>query len=60
MTSGLASLGEIWPELFPEEQARLIRLMVERIVVTEQSLEMELHSEGVLEAAMELSQEGNR
>ena len=60
VTSGLTSLGEIWPELFPEEQARLIRLMVERIVVTEQSLEMELHSEGVLEAAMELSQEGNR
>lgn len=59
VTSGLTDLAEIWPELFPEEQARLLRLMIERIVVSEKSLELQLHSEGLLEAAMELSREDN-
>ena len=58
VSTGLNTLGDIWRELFPEEQARLMELMVQKIEVSKEAISLDLHSEGVLEAAMELSQEG--
>ena len=58
VSTGLNTLGDIWQQLFPGEQARLIQLMVERVQVTNEAISMDLHSEGLLAATVELNQEG--
>lgn len=47
---------EIWEQLFPAEQQRLMRLLVERVIVTPESLELRLHPNGIEVLADELRQ----
>ena len=42
----LADFDRIWDELFPAEQARLIRLLVERVDVSDDSIRVCLRTEG--------------
>lgn len=39
--------GEIWSALFPAEQARIVRLLVERVTVTTDGLAVDLRTEGL-------------
>ena len=43
----LADFGNLWPELFPAEQARLLQLLVERVDVLEDGLELRLKASGL-------------
>ena len=43
----LADFGSLWPELFPAEQARLLQLLVERVDVLEDGLEVRLKAAGL-------------
>jgi len=43
----LADFGRIWDELFPAEQARLVRLLVERVDVSEDGIRVRLRTEGL-------------
>jgi site-specific DNA recombinase len=39
--------GEVWSALFPAEQARVVRLLVERVTVTADGLAVDLRTEGL-------------
>jgi site-specific DNA recombinase len=53
----LGDLGSLWNELFPDEQARVVRLLVERVEVQADGLEVRLRAEGLASLAAELRQQ---
>ncbi len=50
----LADFGSLWPELFPAEQARLLQLLVERVDVLDDGLELRLRATGLASLVAEL------
>jgi hypothetical protein len=56
----LADFGTVWSELFPAEQARLVQLLVERVDVQENALEVRIRAEGLVSLVGELRQQGER
>ncbi len=50
----LNRLDPLWDELFPGEQARIVRLLVERVTVSDAGAEIKLNLEGLAGLAREL------
>jgi site-specific DNA recombinase len=44
----LADFAAVWGELFPAEQARLVQLLVERVDVRENALEVRMRADGLV------------
>ncbi|MBX6745220.1 MAG: recombinase family protein [Acetobacteraceae bacterium] len=51
----LGRLDPLWDELFPGEQERIVRLLVERVVVTEAGAEIRLNLEGLAGLARDMA-----
>jgi site-specific DNA recombinase len=47
VVDALQRLDPLWDQLFPAEQARILRLLVERVVVRLDGLEISLRAEGI-------------
>jgi site-specific DNA recombinase len=60
VTALLADFATVWNELFPAEQARIVQLLVERIDVREEALEVRIRAEGLVSLLGELRQQGER
>jgi hypothetical protein len=56
----LADFAMVWNELFPAEQARIVQLLVERVDVREEALEVRIRVEGLVSLVGELRQQGER
>jgi DNA invertase Pin-like site-specific DNA recombinase len=56
----LADFATVWSELFPAEQARIVHLLVERVDVREDALEVRIRAEGLASLVGELRQQGER
>jgi site-specific DNA recombinase len=56
----LADFASVWNELFPAEQARIAQLLVERLDVQEDALEVRIRAEGLASLVGELQQESER
>jgi hypothetical protein len=56
----LAEFATIWNELFPAEQARIVQLLVERVDVQEDALEVRVRAEGLMSLVAELRQPDER
>jgi len=56
----LAEFTTVWNELFPAEQARIVQLLVERVDVREDALEVWIRAEGLASLVGELRQQGER
>ena len=52
----LADFATVWNELFPPEQARIVQLLVERVDVQEDALEVRIRAEGLATLVGELQQ----
>ncbi len=52
----LADFGSVWEALFPAEQARIMHLLVERVEVHANGLEVRLRAEGLASLVAELRQ----
>jgi hypothetical protein len=52
----LADFGSVWEALFPAEQARIVHLLVERVEVRADGLEVRLRAEGLMSFVAELRQ----
>jgi site-specific DNA recombinase len=52
----LAEFATVWNELFPAEQARIVKLLVERVDVREDALEVRIRAEGLASLVGELRQ----
>ena len=50
----LASLDPVWEELFPAEQERIVQLLVRRVAVGPDGLDVDLQAEGLESLALEL------
>lgn len=55
VTVGLTRLDAIWDELFPVEQHRLVSLLVEKVVVSPNELELRLRTNGIERVLLELN-----
>jgi site-specific DNA recombinase len=56
----LAEFAVVWNELFPVEQARIVQLLVERVDVHEDALEVRVRAEGLRSLIGELRQQGEK
>jgi hypothetical protein len=56
----LADFATVWNELFPAEEAWSVQLLVERVDVHEDALEVRIRAEGLASLVGELRQEGER
>ena len=54
----LGALEPVWDELYPAEQARILRLLVERIDVAPDGISVTLHAAGIRSLAAELADQG--
>jgi site-specific DNA recombinase len=51
----LGALEPVWDELYPAEQARILRLLVERIDVAPDGISVTLHAAGIRSLVAELA-----
>ena len=56
----LADFAAVWRELFPAEQTRVVQLLVERVDVREDALEVRVRAEGLASLVAELRPQGER
>ncbi len=56
----LADFATVWNELFPAEQARIVQLLVGRVDLQEETLEVRVRAEGLVSLVAELRQQGER
>jgi len=50
----MTRLDAIWDQLFPAEQSRIVRLLVEKVIVSPHDIEVRLRQTGIEELALEL------
>ncbi|MGH6916899.1 MAG: hypothetical protein ACREJ0_04255, partial [Geminicoccaceae bacterium] len=60
VTALLADFVTVWSELFPVEQARIVQLLVERVDLQEDALEVRIRAEGLASLVGELRQDARR
>jgi hypothetical protein len=53
----LNRIDEIWEQLFPAEQARVVRVLVERVTVTPSELHVKMRPNGFERMALEIGRE---
>ena len=56
----LADFATVWNELFPAEQARIVQLLVGRVDLQEEALEVRIRADGLASLAGQLRQQGER
>jgi site-specific DNA recombinase len=56
----LADFATVWSELFPAEQARIVQLLIERVDVRKNALEVRIRAEGLASLIGELCQHDER
>ena len=56
----LGEFAKVWAELFPAEQARIVQLLVERVDVREDTLEVRMRTGGLVSLVGELRQDERR
>jgi hypothetical protein len=47
VVAAMDRFGELWSALFPAEQARIVRLLVDRVTVTSDGLVVDLRTDGL-------------
>ena len=47
VVTALAGFDELWESLFPAEQARIARLLIERVTVSGEGLAVDLRTDGL-------------
>jgi hypothetical protein len=58
VVDALGALEPIWDELYPAEQARILRLLIERIDVAPDGISVTLHAAGIRSLVAELADQG--
>ncbi|PSJ17162.1 recombinase family protein [Nitrosomonas supralitoralis] len=60
ITVAMTRLDVIWDQLFPAEQSRIVRLLVEKVIVSVSDLEVRLRANGIKSLALELRPEQDK
>ncbi|HRQ02071.1 MAG TPA: recombinase family protein [Ottowia sp.] len=54
ITVAMTRLDQIWDQLFPAEQTRIVKLLVEKVIVSPDDLEVRLRANGIERVVLEL------
>ena len=54
VTVAMTRLDTIWDQLFPAEQGRIVRLLIEKVIVSTTHIELRLRANGIEQVVMEL------
>ncbi len=54
VTVAMTRLDQIWDQLFPAEQTRIVRLLIEKVIVSPSDIEVRLRNNGIEKLALEL------
>jgi len=54
VTVAMTRLEVIWDQLFPAEQSRIVRLLIEKVIVSPSNLEIQLRATGIERVVLEL------
>ena len=57
ITVAMTRLDAIWDQLFPAEQTRIVKLLVEKVIVSPNDLEVRLRANGIERLVLELRPE---
>ncbi|MBN8518870.1 MAG: recombinase family protein [Candidatus Accumulibacter sp.] len=57
VTVAMTRLDAIWEQLFPAEQTRIVRLLVEKVIVSPTDLEVRLRANGIEQVVLDLHPE---
>jgi len=52
----MTQLDAIWDQLFPAEQSRIVKLLIEKVIVSPTDLEVRLRANGIERLAFEMQQ----
>ncbi len=55
VTVAMTQIDKIWDQLFPDEQSRIIRLLVEKVIVSPDSIDVRLRNNGIERLALEIT-----
>ena len=55
VTVALRQFEQVWAQIFPAEQSRIVQLLVERITVSNTGMDIRLHANGLVHLVAELS-----
>ena len=55
ITVALNKVDTVWDQLFPDEQSRIIRLLVEKIVVTADNIDLRMRDNGIERLALDIT-----
>jgi site-specific DNA recombinase len=55
VTVALHQIDHVWEQLFPDEQSRIVKLLVEKIIVTPDNIDIRLLANGVERLALEIN-----
>ena len=58
VTVAMTRLGTIWDQLFLAEQTRIVKLLVEKVIVSPIDLEVRLRANGIARLVLELQPAG--
>ena len=56
VTVAMTQLDAVWEQLFPAEQSRIVKLLVEKVVVSPTDLEVRLRANGIERLMCEMQQ----
>jgi len=56
VTVAMTRIDEIWEQLFPDEKARIVKLLVEKVIVSPNDIEVRLRPNGIDRLALEFRQ----
>lgn len=56
VTIALHQLDQVWEQLFPNEQSRIINLLIEKIIVTPNALDIRLFNNGIEKLVLDITQ----
>ncbi|MDO8369362.1 MAG: hypothetical protein Q7S71_01375 [Candidatus Nitrotoga sp.] len=54
VTVAMTRLDAIWDQLFPAEQCRIVRLLIEKVIVSPHDIELRLRANGIEQLVREL------
>lgn len=54
ITVAMTRLDIIWEQLFPAEQTRIVKLLIEKVIVSPTNIELRLRANGIEQVVMEL------
>ena len=55
-TVALTQINKVWEQLFPAEQLRIIQLLVDKVIVSPDNIDLRLHNNGIEQLTLEMNQ----